>query len=72
MSTMPKCQALHIVGRVCDICGFISRDKFLHETRLLDNGYLRFKVQLPISDCTQITAGDHSVTLEGPVPLDAP
>jgi len=52
------------------ICGFISRDKFLYETRLLDNS--QFKVQLPTSDMTEITAGGTKVTLEGPVPLDAP
>jgi len=55
-----------------NICGFISRDKFLYETRVLDNSYLRFIVQLPTSDSTQITAGGPKVTLEGPVPLDAP
>jgi len=58
-----------------NICGFISRDKFLYETRVLDNSYLRFIVQLPTSegsDSTEITASGHKVTLEGPVPLDAP
>ena len=55
-----------------NICSFISRDKFLYETRLLDNSYLWIKVQLPTSDNTEITAGGTKVTLEGPVPLDAP
>ena len=55
-----------------NICGFISSDKFLYETRVLDNSYLRFEVQLPISDSTEITAGGPRITLEGPVPLDAP
>jgi len=55
-----------------NICVFIGRDKFLHETRLLDNSYLQFKVQLPTSDCTQITAGGPKVPVEGPVPLDVP
>jgi len=54
------------------ICGFISRGKFLYETRVLDNSYLRYKVQLPTSDSTEITAGGIKVTLEGPAPLDAP
>jgi len=36
------------------------------------NSYLRFKVQLPTSDSTEITAGGIKVTLEGPVPVDAP
>jgi len=30
---------------------------FLYETRVLDSSYLRFKVQHPTSDSTQITAG---------------
>ena len=50
-----------------NICGFIGRGKFLYETRVLDNSYLRYTVQLPTSDSTEITAG----ALEGPVPLDA-
>ena len=54
-----------------NICGFISSDKVLYDTRVLDNSYLRFKVQLPTSDSTEITAGGIKVTLEGPVPLDA-
>jgi len=41
-----------------NICGFIGSGKFLYETRVLDNSYLRFKVQLPTSDSTEITAGD--------------
>jgi len=40
-----------------NIFGFISRDKFYYETRVLDNSYLRFKVQLPTSDSTEITVG---------------
>ena len=54
------------------ICGFISMGKFLNETRVLDNIYLRYKVQLSTSDSTEITAGGIKVTLEGPEPLDAP
>jgi len=55
-----------------NICGSICRYKFLYETRVLDNSYLRFKFQLPTSDSTQITAGGPKVPVEGPVPLDAP
>ena len=40
-----------------NICGFISRDKSLYKIRVLVNSYLRFKVQLPTSDSTEITAG---------------
>jgi len=54
-----------------NICGFISRYKFLYETQVLDNSYLRFKVQHPTSDSTQITARGPKVPIEGPVPLDA-
>jgi len=46
--------------------------KFLHETRVRDSSYLRYKVQLPTSDSTEITAGGIKVRLKGPVPLDAP
>ena len=45
-----------------NICGFISGYKFLYETRVLDNSYLRFKVQLPTTDSTEITAGGPKVT----------
>jgi len=55
-----------------NICGFISRYKFLYEIRVLGNSYLRFRVQHPTSDSTQITAGAPKVPIEGPVPLDAP
>ena len=55
-----------------NICGFINRDKFLYETRVLDNSYLQHKVQLSTSDSTEITAGGIKVTLEVPVLLDAP
>jgi len=55
-----------------NICDFISRDKYSHETGVLDNSYLRFQVQLPTSDSTEITADGPKVTLEGTVPLDAP
>jgi len=55
-----------------NICGFISRYKFLYETRVLDNSYLRFKVKLPTSDSTKITARGPKVPIEGPVLLDAP
>ena len=57
-----------------NICSFISRYTFLYETRvgLLDNSYLQFKVQLPTSDSNDITAGGPNITLEGPVPIDAP
>ena len=52
--------------------GFIGRGKFLYETRVTDSSYLRYKVQLPTSDSTEITAGGIKVRLEGPVPLDTP
>ena len=39
-----------------------------YETRVLDSSYLRYKVQLPTSDSTEITAGGIKVTLEGPMP----
>jgi len=55
-----------------NICGFISRYKFLYETRVLDNSYLQFKFQLPTSDSTHITTGGPKVPIEGPVPLNAP
>jgi len=55
-----------------NICGFISRGTFLYETRVRDNIYLRYNVQLPTSDSTEITAGGITVRLDGPVPLDAP
>jgi len=55
-----------------NICGFIGRGKFLCETRGTESSYLRYKVQLPTSDSTEITAGGIKVRLEGPVPLDAP
>ena len=56
-----------------NICGFICRGQiFIYETGVLDNSYVRFKVQLPTSDSTEITAGGPKVTLEDPVPLDAP
>ena len=45
---------------------------FLYQTRVLHNSYLRFKVQHPTSDSTQITAGAPKVPMESPVPLDAP
>ena len=54
-----------------NISGFIGRDKFLYETRVLDSSYLRYKVKLPTSDNTEITAGGIKVSLEGPVLLDA-
>jgi len=46
--------------------------KFLYETRVLDNNYLRFKVYLPTSDTTQIAAGGPQVPIDCPVHLDAP
>ena len=55
-----------------NIFGFICRGKFLYETWVFDSSYLRYKVQLPTSDSTEITAGGIKVRLEGPVPLDAP
>ena len=55
-----------------NICGFITRDKFLYEIRVLDNSYLYINVQLPTSDSTDITAGDPKIALGGSVPLDAP
>jgi len=53
-------------------CGFLSSVQFLHETRVLDNTYLCFRVQLPTSNSSEITIGGRKITLEGPVPLDAP
>jgi len=57
-----------------NVCCFISRDKFLYETRVYDDSYLRLKVQLPTSDrpTTEITTRGPKITLEGPVPLNAP
>ena len=52
-----------------NICGFISRDKFLYETRVLDTSYLRFKVKLPTSDSTGIT---RSYTRESCTPMYLP
>jgi len=37
-----------------NICGFIGKGKFLYETRVLDSSYLRYKVQLPTSDSTEV------------------
>jgi len=54
-----------------NICGFICRGKFLYEIRVLDSSYLSYKVQLPTSDSTEITAGGTKFRLEGPVLLDA-
>ena len=72
ISTLTKCQTFMEVFYI-NICGLISRDKFLYETRVLDNTYLRFKVKLPISDHNaEITAGGLKITLGGPVSLDAP
>jgi len=48
-----------------NISGFISRDTFLYETRVLDSTYLRFKVQLPASDSTDITAGGFKNYIRG-------
>ena len=55
-----------------NIHGFIGRGKFLYETRVLDNSYLQFKLQLPSSDSTQISVGGPKVPIKGFVPLDAP
>jgi len=52
-----------------NICGFIGKGRFLYETRVLDSNYLRYKVQLPTSESTDITAGGIKVRLEDPVPL---
>ena len=54
-----------------NICGFIGSGKFLYETRVLDNNYLQFKLQLPTPDSTQMTVGGPKVPIEGFVPLDA-
>ena len=54
-----------------NICGFIGSGKFLYETWVLDSSYLQYKVQLPTSDSTEITAGGPKVRLDSPVPLDA-
>jgi len=45
---------------------------FYTRPEILDNTYLPFKVQLPTCDSPEITAGGPQITLEGPVPLDAP
>jgi len=55
-----------------NICGFISRYKFLYETGVHDNSYVWFQVQLPTSDSTDVTAGGPKVPIEGPVPVDTP
>jgi len=55
-----------------NICSFIGRGKLLYETRVRDSSYIRYKVQLPTSDSSEITAGGIKVRLEGHVPLDAP
>jgi len=39
--------------------------------RVLYNTYIPFKVQLPMADSTEITAGGPEITLEGPLLLDA-
>ena len=68
ISTLTKCQTFMEVFYI-NICGLISRDKFLYETRVLDNTYLRFKVKLPISDHNaEITAGGLKITLGAPCP----
>jgi len=54
-----------------NICGFIGSGIFLYETQVLNSSYLWYKVQLPTSDSTEITAGGIKVRLEGPVLLDA-
>jgi len=36
-----------------------------YETRVLNSSYLQYKVQLPTSDSTEITAGGIKVRLEG-------
>ena len=69
---LQNCQTSREVFFYINICGFICRGKFLYDTRVLDNRYLRYKVQLPTSDSTEITAGGPKITLEGTVPLDAP
>jgi len=46
-----------------NIFSFISWDKFLYETRVLDNSYLWLKVELPTFDSTEITAGGPKITL---------
>ena len=55
-----------------NLCRFIGRGRFLYETRVFDSSYLRYKVQLPTSERTDITAGGTKGRLERPVPLDAP
>ena len=71
VSSLPvqKCQTFVEVFFYITICGFISKYKFLYESRVLDNSYLQFKAHLLTSDSTQITAD--KVPIEGPVPLDA-
>ena len=58
---------LGALGPLTNICGFIGSGKFLYETRVLDSSYLRYKVQLPSSESTEITAGGIKVRLNGPV-----
>jgi len=45
---------------------------YWYETLVIDSSYLQYKVQLPTSDATEITAGGIKVRLKGPVPIDAP
>ena len=67
MSAVPlkNCQTSMEVFYI-NIYGFISMSKFLYETLVLDNSYLRYKVQLPTSDSTEITASGINVTLDTP------
>jgi len=51
-----------------NICSFISIDKFYYKTRVLDNSYLCFKLQLPTPDSTNITVGGPKITLGSPAP----
>ena len=51
-----------------DVCGFIVSGNFLYATKVLDSSYFRYKVQLPTSESTEITAGGIRFRLEGPVP----
>ena len=44
------------------IFAVFSRDKSLYEIRVPDGTYLRFKVQLPTSASTEITAGGPKIS----------
>ena len=49
----------------------VGANFYMRPEYILDSSYLRYKVQLPTSDSTEITAGGIKVRLQGTVPLDA-